>query len=165
MKNNKRKKIRPIYVSFLATLLTAAFLLNLVYLLYFSYSARKLDQEERARSLNQTVYYVNHYMGELENSADLLSSSSTIQKLLTHRIKKNYLDYLDCSEAISEYIMTVPKIYRIDFYTASSYTLVTSSEGVFYDLTAQERENYEQYMESDDYNYTPMEYRQRRNMQ
>ena len=36
MKNNKRKQIRPIYVSFLATLLTAAFLLNLVYLLYFS---------------------------------------------------------------------------------------------------------------------------------
>lgn len=28
MKNNRRKKIRPIYVSFLATLLTAAFLLN-----------------------------------------------------------------------------------------------------------------------------------------
>ena len=150
MKNNKRKQIRPIYVSFLATLLTAAFLLNLVYLLYFSYSARKLDQEERARSLNQTVYYVNHYMGELESSAELLSISSTIQKLLTHRIRKNYLDYLDCSEAISEYIMTVPKIYRIDFYTASSYTLVTSSEGVFYDLTAQERENYEQYMESDE---------------
>ena len=150
MKNNRRKKIRPIYVSFLATLLTAAFLLNLVYLLYFSYSARKLDREERARSLNQTVYYVNHYMGELESSADLLSISSTIQKLLTHRVKKNYLDYLDCSEAISEYAMTVPKIYRIDFYTASSCTLVTSSEGVFYDLTAQERENYEQYMESDE---------------
>ena len=150
MKNNRRKKIRPIYVSFLATLLTAAFLLNLVYLLYFSYSARKLDQEERARSLNQTVYYVNHYMGELESSADLLSISSTIQKLLTHRIKKNYLDYLDCSEAISEYSMTVPKIYRIDFYTASSCTLVTSSEGVFYDLTAQERKTYEQYMESDE---------------
>ena len=91
MKNNRRKKIRSIYVSFLATLLTAAFLLNLVYLLYFSYSARKLDREERARSLNQTVYYVNHYMGELESSADLLSISSTIQKLLTHRIKKNYL--------------------------------------------------------------------------
>lgn len=51
------------------------------------------------------------------------------------------------------------------FYTAFGCTLVTSSEGVFYDLTAQERENYEQYMESDDYNYTPMEYRQRRNMQ
>ncbi|MEI3183128.1 MAG: hypothetical protein V8S98_07260 [Lachnospiraceae bacterium] len=48
-------------------------------------------------------------MGELESSADLLSISSTIQKLLTHRIKKNYLDYLDCSEAISEYSMTVPR--------------------------------------------------------
>ena len=72
MKNDRRKKIRPIYVSFLATLLIAAFLLNLVYLMYFSYSARKLDQEERARSLNQTVYYVNHYIGELENGANLL---------------------------------------------------------------------------------------------
>ena len=73
MKNNRRKKIRPIYVSFLATLLTAAFLLNLVYLLYFSYSARKLDQEERARSLNQTVYYVNHYMGELGSNVSCRS--------------------------------------------------------------------------------------------
>ena len=150
MKNDRRKKIRPIYVSFLATLLIAAFLLNLVYLMYFSYSARKLDQEERARSLNQTVYYVNHYIGELENGANLLSISSSIQKLLTHRIKKNYLDYLDCTEAISGYTMTVPKIYRVDFYTAPSRTLVTSSEGVFYDLMPQEREIYEQYMESDE---------------
>lgn len=150
MKNNGRKRIRPIYVSFLATLLTAAFLLNLVYLIYFSYSARKLDQEERTRSLNQTVYYVKHYIGELENGADLLSISSYVQKLLTYRIKKNYLDYLDCSEAISEYTMTVPKIYRVDFYAAPSRTLVTSSEGVFYDLTSEERETYEQYMESDE---------------
>lgn len=150
MKNDRRKKIRPIYVSFLATLLIAAFLLNLVYLMYFSYSARKLDREERARSLNQTVYYVNHYIGELENGANLLSISSSIQKLLTHRIKKNYLDYLDCTEAISGYTMTVPKIYRVDFYTAPSRTLVTSSEGVFYDLMPQEREIYEQYMESDE---------------
>lgn len=59
------------------------------------------------------------------------------------------MDYLDCSETLAEYTMTVPKIYRVDFYSGPSHTLITSSEGVFYDLTKDEREIYEQYMQKD----------------
>ena len=56
-KNKKRRRIRPVYVGFFGTLMTAAIIFNLVYALYYSYDARKLVEEEKTRVLNQTVSY------------------------------------------------------------------------------------------------------------
>ena len=133
-KNKKRRRIRPVYVGFFGTLMTAAIIFNLVYALYYSYDARKLVEEEKARVLNQTVSYTDRYMKEVENGANTLFLTSAVQKLMSYRLSKNYLDYVSCMELLSDYAMLLPDIYRIDLYVYPSRTLVTSSEGVFYDL-------------------------------
>ncbi len=147
----KRKgRIRPIYVWFLGTLLIAAFILNLVYMIYYSYETRRLDEEDKTRILNQTVYYTDQYMKEVEAGANMLSVSSSVQKLMTYRISKNYLDYVSCMDTLTEYVTTAPKIYRVDLYEQDNRTLVTSSEGVFYDLTEEESRYYDACMTKDE---------------
>lgn len=149
-KNKKRRRIRPVYVGFFGTLMTAAIIFNLVYALYYSYDARKLVEEEKARVLNQTVSYTDRYMKEVENGANTLFLTSAVQKLMSYRLSKNYLDYVSCMELLSDYAMLLPDIYRIDLYVYPSRTLVTSSEGVFYDLSEEERRIYDDYMQSEE---------------
>ncbi len=45
-----------------------------------------------------------------------------------------------------KHALTIPGIYRIDLYVGPSRTLLTSYEGVFYDLSEEERDKYEQYL-------------------
>ena len=88
----RKQKIRPVYVWFLGTLLVAAFILNLVCMIYYSYNARKMDEDDRTRILSQTVSFVDRYMKEVEEGASMLAVSSDVQKLMTYRIGKNYWD-------------------------------------------------------------------------
>lgn len=155
---NIRWRIRPVYIRFFLTLFTAAVIMNLVYLAYYSYNARKLDETERARVLNQTEYYVNRYMREVEDGANMLAISTAVQKLLPNRIRKNYLDYANCAEALTQYAMTIPGVYRIDFYTENNATLLTSYEGVFYELTGDENEIYETYFGSEENSFWDLHY-------
>jgi len=146
----KRKQIRPVYVGFLGTLMTAAIILNLVYMVYYSYDMRKLDEAEKTRILNQTVFYTDRYMKEVEDGANMLFISSDVQKLMSYRVNKDYLDYMACVDLLVEYSMALPNIYRIDLYVQNARTLLTSSEGVFYDLSEEERAVYETYMASEE---------------
>lgn len=155
---NIRWRIRPVYIRFFLTLFTAAAIMNLVYLAYYSYNARRLDETERARVLNQTEYYVNRYMKEVEDGANMLAISTTVQKLLPNRIRKNYLDYAECSEVLTQYAMTIPGVYRIDLYTENNATLLTSYEGVFYGLKPEENEQYERYFQSEENSFWDIHY-------
>ncbi|MEY8353245.1 histidine kinase [Lachnospiraceae bacterium 54-53] len=147
-KRKGRYGIRPVYIGFFITLFTAAVIMNLVYMAYYSYSARKLAETERSRILGQTVFYINRYRKEVEDGANMLSISSSVQKLMTYRIHKNYLDYAEGMEMLAEYAMTIPGIYRIDLYVRSNQTLLTSYEGVYYDLNEEEKKSYEEYMDT-----------------
>ncbi len=149
MKPSVRKKLRPIYAGFLATFLIAAVFLNFLYLIYYSYNARKLDNSERSKILNQTVFYTDRFMKEVEDWANTLTVSSQVQALMTYRNTKNYLDYVDCMEVLGEHAMTIPGIYRIDLYVQNSQTLLTSYEGVYYDLPEEERGRYEEYVNTE----------------
>ncbi len=146
----RKQKIRPVYVWFLGTLLVAAFILNLVCMIYYSYNARKMDEDDRTRILSQTVSFVDRYMKEVEEGASMLAVSSDVQKLMTYRIGKNYWDYVSCMNMLTEYAMTVPKIYRIDLYERDKRTLLTSSEGVFYDLSEEESAYYQACLEREE---------------
>lgn len=150
MRENRRdrRRVRPVYAGFFVTLFTAAVILNLLYLVYYSHNARKLDETERTRILNQTVFYINRYMKEVEDGANMLSVSSPVQKLLTYRAKKDYMDYVNGMEQLSEYAIALPDIYRIDLYVHSTQTLLTSYEGVYYELPEEAGSVYEGYMES-----------------
>ncbi len=159
--NKKKRRIRPVYLGFLGVLFTAAILLNIIYLLYSTYNAKKLDETERSRILNQTVYYSDRFVEELENNSNMLSIASSVQKLTAYRIKKDYLDYMDCMEVLSKYEMTSPEIYRIDLYVKNYNTLVTSSEGVFYDLSEEESHVYEKYLECEEEWFWDVAYRGR----
>lgn len=149
-KNKNRKKIRPVYVGFLGTLMTAAIIFNLIYALYYSYDSRRMVAEEKTRVLNQTVSYMDRYMKEVENGANTIFLTSAVQKLLSWRLDKNYMDYVSCMELLSDYAMLFPNIYRIDLYVYPSRALVTSAEGVFYDLSEEERRSYDEYMQSEE---------------
>lgn len=155
---NRKRRIRPVYVSFFLTLFVAAVIMNLVYLAYYSYSSGKLDRTERTRVLNQTEYYVNRYMKEVEDGANMLAISSPVQKLLPNRIQKNYLDYAGCSELLGQYAMTIPGVYRIDLYTENNSALLTSYEGVFYGLSAEEKQDYERYLHSEENSFWDIHY-------
>lgn len=141
-----KRKLRPIYAGFLTVFLVAAVILNFVYLIYYSQNARKLDEAERSKILNQTVYYTDRYMKEVEDWANILTINSQIQKLMSYRVTRDYLDYVSCMDILTEYAMTIPGIYRIDLYVGPSRTLLTSYEGVFYDLLEEERAGYERYL-------------------
>lgn len=148
-KPRMKRKLRTVYIGFLSILIVAAVSMNLIYMVYYSLNARKLDETERARTLGQTVFYTNRYMKEVEDGANMLSISSTVQKLMTYRIKKDYLDYAAGMELLSEYAMAIPGIYRIDLLVRSNSTLITSYEGVYYDLTPAESRCYQEYLEAD----------------
>lgn len=150
--------VRPVYIRFFLTLFTAAVIMNLVYLAYYSYNARKLDETERTRVLNQTEYYVNRYMKEVEDGANMLTISTAVQRLLPNRIRKNYLDYANCAEVLTQYAMTIPGVYRIDLYTDNNSTLLTSYEGVFYGLKLEENEVYKTYFQFEENSFWDMHY-------
>lgn len=163
MENNKIEKkakwIRPIYLYFFITILAAAVIINIVYMIYYSYITQKIDHQERSRTLSQTVYFTDRFVEEIEDSANVFSISAPVQKLMTYRARKNYLDYADCSELLSGYTMMVPGIYRIDLYIKNNRTLVTSTEGVFYDLSEEESALYQNYIEQDEKWFWAMDYR------
>lgn len=111
--------------------------------------------------MSQTVYFTDRFVKEIEDSANVFSISSAVQKLTTYRARKNYLDYADCSELLSGYTMMVPGIYRIDLYIKNNGTLVTSTEGVFYDLPEEERAVYLEYVERDEKWFWAVDYQGR----
>ena len=157
----KAKWIRPIYLYFFVTILAAAMIINIVYMVYYSYITQKIDNQERSRTLSQTVYFTDRFVKEIEDSTSVLSISTVVQKLLTYRVEKDYLDYADCAGLLSGYTMTVPGIYRIDLYIKSSNTLVTSTEGVFYDLPELENQRYRDYFNRSEKWFWDMDYRGR----
>lgn len=157
----KVKWIRPIYLYFFITILAAAVIINIVYMIYYSYITQKIDNQERTRTMSQTVYFTDRFVKEIEDSANVFSISSAVQKLTTYRARKNYLDYADCSELLSGYTMMVPGIYRIDLYIKNNGTLVTSTEGVFYDLPEEERAVYLEYVERDEKWFWAVDYQGR----
>lgn len=157
----KAKWIRPIYLYFFITILAAAVIINIVYMIYYSYITQKIDNQERTRTMSQTVYFTDRFVEEIEDSANVFSISAAVQKLMTYRARKNYLDYADCSELLSGYTMMVPGIYRIDLYIKNSNTLVTSTEGVFYDLPEEEKAVYHEYVERDEKWFWAVDYQGR----
>lgn len=156
-KKRFNKKLRSVYMGFLGIFLVAAVVLNVVYAYFYSYSAAKRDLEDRTRTLDQTVYYFDQYMENLKSVVDVLSISSEVQKLLTHSVNKNYMDYLSCSTLLNEYTMQLPNIYRIDYYVQDTAALITSNEGVFYDVN--EKEYYTPYLDSEESWFWDTEYK------
>lgn len=157
----KAKWIRPIYLYFFVTILAASMIINIVYMVYYSYITQKVDNQERSRTLSQTVFFTDRFVKEIEDCASVLSIAASVQKLLTYRVEKNYLDYADCAEMISGYTMTVPGVYRIDLYIRNNDTLLTSAEGVFYDLPQDENQGYRDYFDRNEKWFWDMEYRGR----
>lgn len=158
MDKKDKRHLRPVYMSFFITLFTAALLMNVIYMFYFSHNARQMDKIEHIRALDQTSYYIDRYIKEIEDSANMLSASFVAQKLMTTQAQKNYLDYANCAEIFAEYAMTIPGIYRIDLYLQNNNTLVTSYEGVYYDLEKADSEKYEQFIDANDSWYIDVEY-------
>jgi hypothetical protein len=130
----KSRKIRPVYLYFFAVLLAAALILNILYMLYYARNERKTAELERKRILSQTVYSFDRYLEEIGMIADTISLSEQSQKLLAYRMQINYMDYRKCADLISGSASVSSGIYRIDYYIRNTKTLLTSNEGVFYDL-------------------------------
>lgn len=140
---NKRLKMSAIYRGFLAVLLLSALALHIVYLAYSYRSMERQVQEEHERSLNQVVYATDRFTQEIEACANMLSVSPQIQQVLINRQEPDYLAYLSCQTLLNEFEMAPFNIYRIDLYGMESHALVTSSEGVFYQLEDAEQQQYD----------------------
>jgi two-component system sensor histidine kinase YesM len=145
----KSRKIRPVYLYFFAVLLAAALILNILYMLYYARNERKTAELERKRILSQTVYSFDRYLEEIGMIADTISLSEQSQKLLAYRMQINYMDYRKCADLISGSASVSSGIYRIDYYIRNTKTLLTSNEGVFYDLADDDCGFYEEWMDRD----------------
>ena len=68
----KAKWIQPVYLYFFVTILAAAVIINIVYMVYYSYITQKVDNQEHSRTLSQTVYFTDRFVKEIEDSASVL---------------------------------------------------------------------------------------------
>lgn len=137
------KKIRPVYKYFSITLLAAATVLNLFYAFNYAHTERELLMREHKTSLKQTVYYFDRYMHEIEDISNSIAISSKVQQLFKTASNNgaiNYYDYRDCKNYISEFPLSISKIYRIDLYVMKRDTLLTSDTGVYYSMLKKEGE-------------------------
>ena len=132
-----------IYRGFLLVLLISALSLHAVYTAFACVRVERQTREERQRVLRQGVSFADRFLKEIEDCANTLSVSQTLQQVLLSRQKTDYLAFRDCQNLLNEYALAPFDIYRIDLYVSSQEALVTSSEGVFYRLAPEEKAVYE----------------------
>ena len=142
-----RLRMGRMYVSFLLVLLACALALHGAYLLQSYHSMVEQARTEREYRLSQQVYHTERYVAEIEDCANTLNVSSRLQQVLIDRQKPDYLLYADCRDLLSEYERAPYGLYRIDLYLSGSRSLITSSEGVFYNLEDDECAVYDQLLE------------------
>lgn len=142
-----RLRMGKIYLSFLMVLLMCALTLHGVYMVNFYHSQVEQARVEREYLLSQTVYHTERYVAEIEDCANILCVSPRLQPVLVNRQKPDYLIFANCRDLLAEYETAPYGIYRLDLYVDSSSTLITSSEGVFYDLNEESRAIYQHLME------------------
>lgn len=139
-------RMGKIYRGFLFVLLISALSLHVVYMAFTYARMERQAREERQRILQQGVNFTDRFLSEIEDCANTLSVSQTLQQVLLNRQKIDYLAFRDCQNLLNEYTMAPFDIYRIDLYVTSQDALVTSSEGVFYHLSPEERTVYENWL-------------------
>ena len=139
----KRLRMGRIYRGFLLVLLISALSLHVVYMAFTYARMERQAREERQRVLQQGVSFADRFLEEIEDCANILSVSQTLQQVLLTRQRIDYLAFRDCQNVLNEYTMAPFGIYRLDLYVSSQEALVTSSEGVFYHLSPEQRAMYE----------------------
>lgn len=142
-----RLRMRRMYLYFLLVLLACALALHAAYLVQSCYSLREQARQEREHILHQQVYHTERYLQEAEACANTLCVSPRLQQVLIERQTTDYLAFADCRDLLTEFQMTPYDIYRIDLYVASSHSLITSSEGVFYHLDEAKRSVFEKMLD------------------
>ena len=144
----RRLRMGRIYRGFLLVLLVSALSLHGIYMAFTYARMERQTREERQRVLQQGVNFADRFLSEIEDCANTLSVSQTLQQVLLNRQQIDYLAFRDCQNILNEYTMAPFDIYRIDLYVSSQQALLTSSEGVFYHLSPEEKAVYEKYTQT-----------------
>lgn len=136
----RKNKLRPVYKYFFITLFLAAIVMNIVYAAYYTYSEKKIREANQVDALEQTINYFDRYLTEVKDYSDTVIISKMVQNLLipSNLLKNDYIAYRNCMNYLSEITIANNKIYRIDFFINATSTLLTSNEGVFYNVETHE---------------------------
>lgn len=139
-----RLRMRSMYTSFLLVLLICALILHMAYVAQAVSTVRAQLALEKEHLLRQEIYHTDRFLQEIEDCANALCISPRLQNVMISRQQIDYLRFADCRDLLSEYVIGPYPVYRADLYLSGAGCLITSSEGVFYHLTEDERAVYDE---------------------
>lgn len=126
---------KELHLYFFVILLVAASVVSLMLIEFYTLRERELLFADKERMLSQTVMYTDLIMKEVETVADTIWTSSEVQSLQAADVENATLfKFRDFMNDVSNIALSVNTIYRVDVYFSDSNVLVTSADGVFYDV-------------------------------
>lgn len=138
-----------LYLYFFKVLLLTGLFINFVLLSFFAYREQEVISSGRKWMLYQTMTYADRIMEEVESIGDAIWTSSQVQGLKAANLQNiNYLYFLDCMKYLTNMELSVSSIHQIRLYYADTNTLVTSNNGVFYNLNEESTQYYKNWMNS-----------------
>lgn len=140
---------KELYMYFLKILLITGLFINFILLSFFAYREQEVVSSGRRWMLYQTMTYADRIMEEVETIGDAIWTSSQIQGLKAANLQGiNYLYFLDSMKYLTNMELSVSSIHQIRLYYADTNTLITSSNGVFYNLEEEYTQYYQRWMDS-----------------
>ena len=139
---------RELHSYFLKVLLLAGVIISGLFMAYYSVRETAVVAEGKYWQLAQSVTYADRIMEEVANIGESIWTSSQIQGIKAANLKKrDYLYYRDCMDYLSNMEASAGNIYRIRVFDLETETLITSRNGVFYDVDEDAADFYRGYMD------------------
>ena len=139
---------KELHTYFLKVLLLAGVIISGMFMAYYSVRETAVVAEGKYWQLAQSVTYADRIMEEVANISESIWTSSQIQGIRTANLKqRDYLYYRACMDYLSNMEASASNIYRIRVFDLGTKTLITSRNGVFYDIAEDSVAYYREYME------------------
>lgn len=140
---------KSLYVYFFKVLLFTGLFINLILLSFFAYREQEVILSGKRWILYQTITYADRIMEEVESIGEAIWTSSQVQDLKVTNLQEiNYMSFLNCMKYLTNMELSVSPIHQIRLYYEDTNTLITSRDGVFYNLNEEECKYYQRWMNS-----------------
>lgn len=149
MKKSEYKLKKELHIYFFKVLLLAGVIISVMFMTYYSVRETAVIAEGKYWRLAQSVTYADRIMEEVATIGDSIWTSSQIQGIKTaNRNQRDYLYYRSCMDYLSNMEASANNIYRIRVFDLATKTLITSRNGVFYDVNEEAARYYQGQMDS-----------------
>jgi len=149
VKKHEYQLKRELHTYFLKVLLMAGVIISVMFMTYYSVRETAVVANEKYWRLAQSVTYADRIMEEIATIGGSIWTSSQIQGIKAANInQRNYLYYRSCMDYLSNMEASANNVYRIRVFDRTTKTLITSRNGVFYDVNEDAAAYYQNYMDN-----------------